>query len=60
LLVRGGKAAAVSATCGYTDQSHLVREFRALAGCTPGEFVAELDPEQVTFLQDEERAALLA
>lgn len=60
LLAQGVPAAAVSATCGYTDQSHLVREFRALAGCTPGEFVGELDPEQVTFLQDAERVALLA
>jgi AraC-like DNA-binding protein len=60
LLARGVTAAAVSATCGYTDQSHLVREFRALAGCTPGEFLGELDAEQVTFLQDAERVALLA
>lgn len=60
LLVRGVPAAAVSAACGYTDQSHLVREFRALAGVTPGGFVAELDPEQVTFFQDFERIAPLA
>lgn len=58
LLARGVPAAAVSAGCGYTDQSHLVREFRALAGVTPGGFVAELDPEQVTFLQDVEPAGL--
>lgn len=30
---------------GYADQSHLVREFRALAGVTPTEYVARLIPE---------------
>ncbi|MFC5994063.1 helix-turn-helix domain-containing protein [Pseudonocardia hispaniensis] len=42
LLVAGSDAASVAATCGYADQSHLVREFRALAGCTPGQYRAEL------------------
>lgn len=31
----------VAADCGYADHSHLVREFRTLAGCTPSELVAE-------------------
>jgi AraC-like DNA-binding protein len=51
-LVRGRPAAEVAVACGYTDQSHLVREFRALAGRTPGTYLAELDAEQVTFIQD--------
>jgi AraC-like DNA-binding protein len=58
LLARGEPAGLVAARCGYTDQSHLVREFRALAGCTPNGYVAELDGEQVTFVQD--RAARAA
>ncbi|MHA6782390.1 helix-turn-helix domain-containing protein [Pseudonocardia saturnea] len=31
----------VAATCGFADHSHLVREFRALAGVTPSAYVAE-------------------
>jgi AraC-like DNA-binding protein len=57
LLARGTPAGLVAARCGYTDQSHLVREFRALAGCTPNSYVAELDGEQVTFVQDREAGA---
>jgi AraC-like DNA-binding protein len=37
----------VAAAHGYADQSHLVREFRALAGCTPSEWISE----QFDFIQ---------
>lgn len=30
--------ASLAGACGYYDQSHLIREFRALAGMTPGEY----------------------
>ncbi len=35
-----GRIAEVAARHGFADQSHLVREFRALAGCTPTEWLA--------------------
>jgi AraC-like DNA-binding protein len=35
----------LAAACGYADHSHLVREFRALAGCTPSQLVADRLPD---------------
>lgn len=37
---RARRIADVAADCGYADHAHLDREFRALAGCTPREYVA--------------------
>ncbi|OLT09199.1 hypothetical protein BJF78_31175 [Pseudonocardia sp. CNS-139] len=47
LVPRAGHPAApaltvsdIAATCGYADHAHLVREFHALAGCTPTQYRA--------------------
>ena len=40
----GGRWAEIAADCGYYDQSHLHRDFRAYAGLTPGEVEARLLP----------------
>jgi AraC-like DNA-binding protein len=54
-LLRAGwhDLASVAADCGFYDQAHLTNEWRALAGCTPGTWIAE----ELPFLQDEEVAA---
>ncbi len=36
-----GTLADVAADCGYADHAHLAREFRALAGCPPSQYLAE-------------------
>ncbi len=41
--------AELAAALGYSDQSHLIREFRAMAGLTPGRFRA-LAPEEPNHL----------
>lgn len=43
-LLTSGSAVPISeaaAVCGYSDHSHLVRDFRAMAGCTPSELIAD-------------------
>ena len=35
------RLADLAATCGYFDQAHLAREFRALAGCPPSQWITE-------------------
>ncbi|HWC27038.1 MAG TPA: helix-turn-helix transcriptional regulator [Solirubrobacteraceae bacterium] len=42
LLIDGAPPGKVSAICGFADQSHLNREFRALAGRAPGAFAASV------------------
>lgn len=37
----GLSLADLAAECGYYDQAHLARDFRALAGCPPTQWVAE-------------------
>jgi AraC-like DNA-binding protein len=37
----GYQLADLAADCGYFDQAHLAREFRALAGCPPSQWLAE-------------------
>jgi AraC-like DNA-binding protein len=43
LRARGGRVAlsSVAAACGYADQAHLAREWRALAGCPPSTWLHE-------------------
>lgn len=53
-LLRHGHAdlAALAVECGFYDQAHLTNEWRALAGCSPGRWIAE----ELPFLQDQEVA----
>jgi AraC-like DNA-binding protein len=51
----GGRFAEIAYDCGFADQAHLNRDFRELAGTTPGEYVGSLLPDGfgVAFVQDE-------
>ncbi|MGY1811040.1 helix-turn-helix domain-containing protein [Blastococcus sp. SYSU D00669] len=44
--------AEIAVRCGYADQPHLQREWRALAGCSIGTWLRE----ELPFLQDDDRA----
>ena len=57
-LSPGRTLADVAMEAGYYDQSHLTRDFVALAGMTPGAFAADASPApEVRFVQDAEPAA---
>ncbi len=46
-LLRSGRALSLADAaydCGYADQSHLNRDFRSLAGTTPGDYAARVMP----------------
>ena len=54
-LGEGHTLADVAMECGYYDQSHFTRDFVALSGSTPGDYVAESGGEPgISFLQDED------
>jgi AraC-like DNA-binding protein len=49
--LRSGRMASLAQTaaaCGYFDQAHLANDWKQLAGCTPGQWMAE----ELPFLQD--------
>jgi AraC-like DNA-binding protein len=48
------RLADVAAACGYHDQPHMTREWNALAGCSPREWMAT----ELPFLQDYELGAV--
>ncbi|MFA1541814.1 helix-turn-helix domain-containing protein [Actinomadura monticuli] len=41
MLADGLRPVTTSANCGFSDQAHLTREFKAMAGCTPERFRRE-------------------
>jgi AraC-like DNA-binding protein len=53
--LRSGRTTSLAETAvssGYFDQSHLTNDWKQLAGCTPGEWMAE----ELPFLQDRRSA----
>lgn len=52
-LADGAGFAEAAAVCGYYDQAHLNREFRALSGCTPSELIGgQLEQQRTTTLAE--------
>lgn len=51
----GARLAEIAYDCGFSDQAHLNRDFRELAGTTPSEYVGSRLPDGfgVAFVQDE-------
>lgn len=51
----GGRLAEIAYDCRFSDQAHLNRDFRKLAGTTPSEYVGSPLPDGfgVAFVQDE-------
>ncbi len=47
------RLADLAADLGYADQAHLTREFHAIAGCSPRQWMTE----ELPFVQDDRRAA---
>jgi len=47
------RLADLAAQCGFADQAHLTREWQALAGCTPRQWIAE----ELPYVQDLESPA---
>ena len=41
MVLRRPMLADLAVACGYYDQAHLDREFRALAGCSPSRWLTE-------------------
>ncbi|WP_406194308.1 helix-turn-helix domain-containing protein [Kitasatospora sp. NBC_01560] len=54
------RLATLAAHCGYFDQAHLAREFRALAGCAPSVWLAEEGAEAAKFRNVQGGAAAAA
>jgi AraC-like DNA-binding protein len=50
----GAGLAAVAAGCGYADQAHMTRDWRAFAGCPPSRW---LEAERDLFVQDDRATA---